>query len=247
MLATLPALRNPSTSADRLPDIRYVQNWLRFQRADVYARFVRARVADGTTYYLVPAARLGHPPLSPAAAERCYRLALAALRAKLPTYPRAKRAATFRYADAWLSVYRYRLETSSVHEGVFLLSVYRIPVCPVHSRVGSGTTSCGEAVDGGQTLAAIRRAGLLNAGRLGPPGSPWVVSGIVPAGVASVAIHYPATNHGSQRLPTLNVTGDVINDIFAIPVSTLSQRGWRPTTATWYSSSGKVIKTINER
>jgi hypothetical protein len=39
----------------------------------------------------------------------------------------------------------------------------------------------------------------------------------------------------------------VINDIFAIPVSTLSQRGWRPTTATWYSSSGKVIKTINER
>jgi hypothetical protein len=65
--------------------------------------------------------------------------------------------------------------------------------------------------------------------------------------VASVTIDYPANRHAGRRLPALNATGDVVNNIFAIQVPTLEQRGWRPATATWRSANGRVIKTIKER
>jgi hypothetical protein len=90
MLSTIPALRRPATRADRLPASRYVNRRLRGwgQSGDVYVRFIsRARVADGITFYLVPAAKLRRPPLSPAAANRCYQLTVAALRAELPSVP----------------------------------------------------------------------------------------------------------------------------------------------------------------
>jgi uncharacterized protein YggE len=38
--------------------------------------------------------------------------------------------------------------------------------------------------------------------------------------------------------------GDVINNVFVIPISTLFERGGWPTTAIWRSTSGAVIKTI---
>lgn len=239
MLSTLPVLRRPATPADRLPDSRYFHNWLRIHPIDVYIRFVRrARVADGISFYLVPAARLGRPPLSPAAANHCYRLTVAALNAELPTVAPAKRAATRRYGDAEFAVGRYNLERSSTHEGVFLLTE-----C---TPGPGGTASCGEAEVGGQSPATIRHNGLLGGGRYGPPGSPTLVDGIVPSGVASVTLHFPARHRRSRRLPAFNATGSVLNDVFVIPVPTLFQFGW-PTSATWYSASGKAIHTAHYR
>lgn len=235
MLSTIPVLRRRATRTDRLPGRFYFHGQLLGpgRWGDVYVRFIRrARVADGVTFYLVPAADIGRPPLSPAVANRCYQLTVAALQAGLPTVPPAKRAATRRYGDAEFAVGRYNLETSSVHEGVFLFT---------DRATGGG------GADGGQSPSTIRQTGILGGGGGGNPPSPIVMDGIVPAGVATVILQFPASSHGPRRLPALSATGDVVNNVFVIPIPTLFERGGWPTTAIWRSASGKVIKTIDER
>jgi hypothetical protein len=234
MLSTIPALRAPPRAADRLPVSFYVHGRLRpflFRSGEAYARFIRrARVTDGITVYLVPTAKLGQPPLSPTAANRCYQLTVAALRAELPTVPPAKRAATRRYGDAEFALGRYNLETSSIHEGVFLIT----------------TQADASRTDGGQSPSTIRQTGMLSEGGQVTEASPIVMDGIVPGDVATVTLQFPAIHHGSQRLPALNATGAVINNVFVIPVPTLFQRGGWPATAIWRSASGQIVKTTNE-
>jgi hypothetical protein len=235
MLSTVPVLSRPATSADRLPASLYFGGRLGpwFQGGQIYVRYVRrVRVVDGSTYYLVPAAMRARPPLSNTAANRCYRLTVAALRAELSTVPAAERAATRRYGDAEFAVGRYNLGTSSVYDGVFLLSE--------HANGGGGG-------GGGQSLSSIRQGGPLGGGGGGSPPTPIVMNGIVPTGVATVTLQFPASRHGSHRLPPLNATGDVVNNVFVIPIPTLFERGGWPTTAIWRSASGKVIKTVDER
>jgi hypothetical protein len=158
MLSTLHVLSRPATSADRLPASLYFGGrlGLSFQGGgQVYVRYVRrVRVLDGSTYYLVPAAKLGRPPLSQMAANRCYELTVRALRAELPTVPAVERAATPRYGDAEFAVGRYNLETSSVHEGVFLFS----------ERANGGG-----GAGGGQSLSSIRQGGPLGGDGGGTP------------------------------------------------------------------------------
>ena len=153
----------------------------------MYSRYIRrVRVIDGIAYYLVPVANLGRPPLSHAAADRCYRLTDAALRAELRRVPAAKRAATLRYGDAAFALGRYNLQTSTIHEGLFLFT----------SRAnGSG------GADGGQDPSTIQRSGMLGGGGGGTPPSPTVMDGIVPQGVATVTLQFPASNNGSRHLP----------------------------------------------
>jgi len=234
MLSTLPVLRRPAAGVDRLPATFYVHGRVQLsflQGGEVYVRYVRrARVSDGITFYVVPATDLGQSPLSPTAANRCYRLTVAALRAELPTVPPAGRAATRRYGDAEFAVGRYNLETSSVHEGVFLFT----------------ERSNGYGAAGGQSPSTIQRTGILGGGGGGNPPSPIVMDGIVPSGVATVTLQFSATRHGSRRLPPFSATGDVVGDVFVMPVPTLFQRGW-PTTAIWRSASGEVIRTVDER
>ena len=235
MLSTLPVLSRPATSADRLPASLYsgrrLGPWPWFQGGQIYLRYVRrVRVVDGSTYYLIPAAKLGRPPLSQTAANRCYRLTAAALRTELPTVPAAERAATRRYGDAEFAVSRYNLETSSVYQGVFLFSE--------HANGGGGSS---------QSLSSIRQGGPLGGGGGGNPPTPIVMDGIVPTGVATVTLTFPASRYVSHRLPPLNATGDVVNDVFVIPIPTLFQRGSWPTTAIWRSASGKVVRTVDER
>lgn len=248
MLSTLPILSRPATAADRLPASLEVSGrprpWL--QGGHIYVRYVRrARVAAGSTFYLIPAAGLGRPPLPPAAANHCYRLTVAALHAELPTVPPAERAATRRYGDAEFALGRYNLETSSVYQGVFLFSEWRPARVCLRGQicvVGGGGGGGGSV----QSLESIRKGGPLSGGGGGKPPRPIVLDGIVPAGVATVTLRFPATGHGSHRLTALSVTGNVVNDVFVIPVPTLFQRGGWPTTAIWRSASGKIIKTINE-
>jgi hypothetical protein len=235
MLSTLPVLNHPATRLDRLPASLYFGGGrleVGSGAGKVYGRYIRrARVADGISFYLVPATGLGQPPLSPPAAERCYRLLVAALASELPRVPRAERATTRRYGDAGFAYDRYSLETTSDHEGVFLLE-------ELHTGGGGGS--------GGQTPATIRQTGILGEIGGGTHSTP-VMDGIVPARVASVTLQFPATRHGNHHLPPLGATGDVVNDVFAIRIPTLFERGGWPSNAIWRSASGQIIKTVNER
>jgi len=252
MLSTLPVLSRPATSADRLPASLYTNGRLRpllFQSGQIYIRYVRrVLVADGRTFYLVPAAGLGRPPLQPAAANRCYQLTVAALRAELPTVPSAKRADTRRYGDAEFALGRYNLETSSMHEGVFLFAESRPEHICFSSRAGRKVCATDGGGGGGsvQSLESIRQGGPLGGGGGGKPPTPIVMDGIVAADVASVTLQFPATHSRTRPLPPLNATGNVVNNVFVIPVPTLFERGGWPTTAIWRSASGSVIKTIDE-
>jgi hypothetical protein len=231
MLSTLPILRRPATNADRLPANLLIL--LGGQGDDVYIRYVRrVRVAEGRTFYLVPLGKLGRPPLSPATANRCYRLEIAALQAELPSVPLAKRAATRRYGDDAFAFARYKLETSTVHEGVALIE--------------QNITSGGGAGGSVQSLNSIQQGGPLGGGGGGKPPTPVAMYGIVPASVATVTLHFPATRYRTRRLPALNATGNVIDNVFVTPIPTLFERGGWPTTAIWRSASGTIIKTINE-
>ncbi|HWE11954.1 MAG TPA: hypothetical protein VG365_00505 [Solirubrobacteraceae bacterium] len=58
----------------------------------------------------------------------------------------------------------------------------------------------------------------------GRPPSPIVIDGIVPAGVATVTLQFAASRHESHRLPPLNATGDVVDNVFVIPIPTLFER-----------------------
>lgn len=232
ILAALPVLARPATRADRVPR-GFFQRQILFLRADVFVHYARrVRVAEGSTFYLVPAAGLGARPLSEAAAERCYRALTSALRAELSSVPANERAATRRYGELNFADAQYNLETSHTYQGVSLIGIQ---------------TDGGGSGSGYESAAAIRRGGDLGGGGGGKPPTPIVMDGIVPGGVATVTLHFPASRHRGRRLPPLNATGHVINDVFVIRIPSLFERGGWPTTAVWRSSSGKVIKTVNER
>jgi hypothetical protein len=233
VLSTLPVLDHPATSADRLPARFYRNGRLTDPLPDglVYIRYIRlARVVNGTSFYLFPVGNLGRRPISPAAADRCYRLLVATLRAQLPKIPPAKRAVTLRYGTSEFASARWNLVNAKVYKGVFLLEGRPI------GGGGGGLASISE----------IQQTGMLGGGGGGIPPSPIVMDGIVPAGVTTVTLQFPAGRHGNRRLPALSATGNVVNNVFVIPVPTLFERGGWPATATWRSASGKVIKTIDE-
>ena len=204
-----------------------------FESGRVDIRFVRrVRVADGITFYLVPAAGIGRPPTPPAVARHCFRLEVAALRASLPSVPPAERAPTRRYGDAEYTLGRYNLETSTVHEGLFLLTEF----------AGGGGGG-----DGGQSPTTLQQTGLLSGSGGGTPPRPTLMYGVVPAGVATVTLKFPAWRHSGQSLPALTASATVVNDVFLIPVPTLFERGRWPNSEVWRSASGQVIKTVDER
>jgi hypothetical protein len=234
--STFPILRRPMTAADQLP-APYNPGagrplGLLAQSGDIYSRYVRrVRVVPGTTFYLVPMTGLGGPPVSPAVADHCYELTVAALAASLHQVPKAERAATRRYGRAEFAEGRYNLERRHTHTAVFI----------VYSHAEGG------GADGGQSPATIRRTGMLGGFGGGIPHEPSTMYGIVPPGVATVTIRFPATHHGTRRLPPLDATGKVINNVFVIRVPSLfSRHGW-PASEVWRSASGRVIKTVNER
>ena len=233
MLSTIPVLQRPATPADRLSSqltfFNGLPRLLLAQRGVIYIRYERlARVTDGFSFYLVPADKLGRPPLSASAANHCYEITVAALNTELPTVPKAERAPTRRYGNAVFAEGRYYLETSKVHDGIFLLA----------ERLqggGSGT--------GGESAATIHKTGVL--GFEGPDPNLWY--GIVPPGVATVTLRFAAVNHGVHRLSAFSVTGKVVNSVFVLSGSRRSgQQNW-PAAAIWRSASGHTVKTINEK
>lgn len=97
MLSVLGVLRRPATAADRLPAPFYRDGHPLFPFAarDVYVRYVRrARVVNGVSYYLIPAAQVGPFPPPSSLLNRCYAEEMQTLRNRLGNVSSSLRAAT---------------------------------------------------------------------------------------------------------------------------------------------------------
>jgi hypothetical protein len=178
LLSVLGVLNRPATPADKLP------RWLR-KNADVrgkYVRYIRrARVKDGISYYIVPAASSSAPlPLSAA----CSAAMVAALKAELPQIPGQLRAATVALQERLLAADTARRGADS--GGVICLMSY--------SRDVSGGTC-------GATRSGIEQQGVIAS--FGP------LSGVVPDGVAQVTVRYTASDGRGERSVTSDVVGNV--------------------------------------
>jgi hypothetical protein len=210
LLSTLGVLRQPATTADRLP--RSLQSGA--DTRGIYVNYIRlARVKNGISYYVVPAAasfaRLTLP-------ESCYAALVAALRAELPRVPAPLRAPTLSLQAQLIA--RQRELAQQQAAGVICLEF--------SSASGSGG-SCGA------TPAQIAQTGMISTiGR---------ISGVVPDGVTTVTIRYPASNGRAAQ----TVTTDVVSNVFATSIVRSTDRNLSPTII-WRSAQGKVLKTVLE-
>jgi hypothetical protein len=211
LLSTLGVLRRPATPADKLPAA--LRGAAKAQTRGVFARFIRlARVTDGISYYIVPAAADGGspPPLTP----RCAAAMRSALHAELHSIPEPLRAPTLALQRRLLITdTRGRAQTA---DGV---------VCLLVDGPGGAGGTCGASVQD------ISRYGLLSGLR--------AVSGIVPDGVVSVVLRYPAANGNPARA----VTADVVNNVFAASGPPVSSQARQPTIV-WRDHSGTTIRTV---
>jgi hypothetical protein len=190
----------------------------------VYIHYVRlARVVNGVSVFIVPAGKVGVPPPPAAALTRCKAEDMAALRALLPTVPRKLRASTLRYGAWVFNPARIIATVQGVHEGAFQIM-----------EAGNGSESTG-----GDSPSMIEADGFLGA-------SDNVMDGVVPSGVASVTLHFPAGRHGTHRLPPISLTSNVIGNVFVMTIPNFGAARYWPSTMIWHAASGAVTKTINE-
>jgi hypothetical protein len=212
LLATLGVLRRAATPADRL-DLRSLG--LGGPGMTIYADGARrGLIAGGSTYYIVPihvAASAGYP------SARCFSLQAQALKQSLPTIPAKLRTPTLALQAAFVD-YDRRLSATPPEDGVCVVS-----------RSGRGNSSeCGE------TLSAIRRP-------LIPSDDGGAYRGVVPDGVASVTLSFPATaSHAAT-----SVTGVVHNNLFVVRAAArIPSKLTAQPTVVWRNSDGKVLRSL---
>jgi hypothetical protein len=180
---------------------------------DVYAGSIRrAFSAGGESYYLAVS---GFDRAATIPSDRCFALQAQALAKYLPKIPPALRAQTTALQAGYIAWAR-DLYTHGPRDGLCLLGI---------GRSGTGTT-CG-------TTATQIKDGM-------PPNNDQgVFNGIVPDGVATVTLTFPATDGHRAR----SVTAPVIGNVYAIRVSGAPLPPTEPA-VTWRSAQRHVIKTI---
>jgi hypothetical protein len=212
LLSILGVLRRPATPADRLS-----ASLTDFGAQKIYAGHTRlARVAAGTSYYIVPTRAnpaVGSPP------ARCFALQVTALQRERSNIPAALWPAT-RSLQARLLAYVRGLAAHGPYDTICLVTV---------SRNSSGG-GCGD------TAATIEH------GSAGTSDDQGTFSGLVPDGVASVTLRFPSS-HGRAAH---SVTAAVIGNIFAVHVGVEAHTGRPPDqpAVIWRSAQGRVLKTI---
>lgn len=214
LLATLGVLRRPATIADTFPGSLQDKGGLR----GIYVRYIRrARVVNGVSYYVVPAASL--PDLVPPTG--CDAAIVAALHAELPRIPASLRAPTVALQAQMIA--RQREIAQEAASG---------GVCLMFASVDGRGGTCGA------TASQVEQRGLVSAYGL--------LSGVVPDGVATVTIHYPASN----GLAALTVTADVVGNVFVTSVSPstgvvghLGSVNLHPAMI-WRSATGAIVRTV---
>jgi hypothetical protein len=224
LLSAIPALAPPAPSGAVLPAALSQLTDLIQGAIDV--RYVtKARVVDGTSYWLVPVQGAGHAALSAAAAKRCDRVEISALISELAEVPVAQRSATRLHGEAEFVEGASQLQTSTLHDGLDLFTT-------------RGTVA-GSSFGGGLGPAQLETSGLLDYSG-SDRGGVNRIDGVVPAGVAQVTLQFASTDVRAN----LNVR--VVNDVFVLTLPT-GARHQRLISMLWLNASGMVIKSINER
>jgi hypothetical protein len=218
MLSVLGVLRRPATPADELPGPVAREPFP--SARDIYARYIRlARVVNGVSYYIIPAARAGSAPPPAWVLDRCYAEEMHALRDRLRNVSASLRASTLGVGAKIFTQERASRASQRVHEGVFFLEWRR----------GSGGGGGGESPQMIAQRGAIERSGN-------------VFDGIAPSGIATVTLEFPATA-GSKHAPR-TVLAPVVNNVFVATVPGAGAENFPPKMV-WRAANGRVIKTVS--
>ena len=217
LLSMLGVLRRPATRSDQ-PRVPHVSAPLYPAGVQgVYVRYVRrAQVKAGISYYVIPAARLDADAMFVAP---CRAKQVAVLRSELRRVPAGERASTLTLQARWLALFA---RAGQQGEGVCLMGF----AAALAGGGGGACNTASEAEHGDLTEST---------------GSTY--SGVVPDGVATVTVHYPARN----GVAATTLTSGVVGNVFAIRIPGLTLGGGPPPTVTWRSATGQVIKTISTR
>lgn len=221
MLDAFAILRRPKTALDT-PQGGMFHHGLPLAR-DVYARYVRrSQYRFGGGYYLVPAGDVVETSMP----AHCYADLLAALRSeKIPSTLRTRAIRYQSQQNAW-ELYRQQ---------------HPAGLCLLHlNNQGYGGGGCGA------TTAEIEQGPGIGLSQ-GANGGGWIVSGIVPDGVATVSIRYP----GGQPLPNstrrsrpFTITVPVINNTVVFKEPAAASIG-NDGTVVWRSANGAIVRTIH--
>jgi hypothetical protein len=101
--------------------------------------------------------------------------------------------------------------------------------------------------DGTAALIETRGTWISESGGTGADPSRTLFAGVVPDGVATVTLHYPAGEFGGasrRRGPALTVTGHVVNNVAVISVERAGDQATGAVTTTWRAADGSIIKTV---
>lgn len=210
LLSTVAVLRRPVSSADRLS-----AQALQTVSEPVYGNAVRlTRVVGHTAYYLVPTREdLAAWQPSP----RCFQLQAAALHRYAPRIPTALRSQTLALF-AQLSAF----------DRSMIANAPRNTLCLVSVGGDNSGTGCG------LTAAEIRDHGS------GLSDDSGTVSELLPDGVATVTLRFPAARGRSAY----SVTGRVFGNLMAVRAPHMFGGSADQPTAVWRAADGRILKTI---
>lgn len=212
LLKMLGVLRRPPTQADRF-NLQGLG-----PMPDVYRAYIRrAFSAGGVSYYVVPA-RFDRAAAIPS--NRCFDLQSRALNRRLARIPASLRQPTREIQAAFIAFDR---NTAS--------HAPRDTICIVSVGGNQTSSSCGFAPTGIKQGFATENS---------PGPNLDTFSGVVPDGVATVTLIFPAPG----RAVTTRVTGNV----YAVRVNFYARHGSRPSPSPaviWRSADGRVLKRVS--
>jgi hypothetical protein len=189
----------------------------------------RSAPAESVSVYVVAAADVTGAASVP---SRCDAEQTAAVHGELPRIPSALRTPTLQLAARTLD---QRRSTVQHAEGIAVVAL---------SHDGSGPSIDAYSATTGQFLqrGAISHVGFRS-------GAGTVLSGVVPDGVASVTLHFPARFGGANPKPPLSVTARPLENVFVVrvPRSFIPQAfgGTTPDSIKWRTANGTVINTVH--
>jgi hypothetical protein len=188
----------------------------------------RSAPAASIRVFVVAAANVTGAASVPA---RCDAEQTAALRGELPQIPSALRTPTLQLAARALAERRATIQNA---EGIAVVLLF-------HGANGSGIDAYSATTTQFLQRGAISQVGFRS-------GTGTVLSGVVPDGVASVTLHFPARVGGGNPAPPLSVTARPVENVFVVrlPRSFIPQAfgGTTPDSIKWRAANGTVITTI---
>jgi hypothetical protein len=229
LLSILGVLRLPTTPADRL-SLRFLAH-----ESDVYVNYIRyARTAFGRRWYVWVAG----PPqafLPPANISGCLAAQTADFQQELASIPKALRNATSKMFDVQIRGERRNDARPPRPPGLTLFGL----------TPGGGGGGGGDA-----TAAVIEQQGSWGSSSGGTGANPGLTlfSGVVPDGVATVTLRYPAGKIGgfSRRTgPAVTIKAHAVNNVVVVNVPRAGEQATSALTTTWRAANGTIIKIIH--